>query len=125
MLSARIPYRILFMALFAIIFAACAGPGVGSETEQSGIDQPDTGQSDTGRAGTLQVISTVSPVTNIVYNIGGDRITLTGIVPEGVNSHTFEPAPSDARALAEADIIFLNGLNLEEPTLRLAEANVR
>ena len=129
MLLARIQYRILFIALFAIIFAACAGPGVGSETEQPGIDQPDTGQSDTGqsdtdRADTLQVVSTVSPVTNIVYNIGGDRLTLTGIVPEGVNSHTFEPAPSDARALAEADVIFLNGLNLEEPTLRLAEANV-
>jgi ABC-type Zn uptake system ZnuABC Zn-binding protein ZnuA len=69
------------------------------------------------------MFSTVSPVTNIVYNIGGEHIVLSGIVPEGVNSHTFEPAPSDARALAEADLIFINGLNLEEPTLRLAEAN--
>ena len=71
----------------------------------------------------LNVITTVSPLTNIVYNVGGDRINLSGIVPEGVNSHTFEPAPSDARKLAQADLIFVNGLNLEEPTLRLAEAN--
>src|SRR5205823_11939053 len=41
------------------------------------------------------------------------------------NSHTFEPAPSDARLLAEADIVFLNGLHLEDPTLELADANVR
>lgn len=71
----------------------------------------------------LNVAATVSPITNIIYNVGGDRINLSGIVPEGTNSHTFEPAPSDARKLAEADLIFVNGLNLEEPTLRLAEAN--
>jgi ABC-type Zn uptake system ZnuABC Zn-binding protein ZnuA len=68
-------------------------------------------------------VTTVSPITNIVYNIGGERINLSGIVPEGVNSHTFEPAPSDAQKLARADLVFINGLNLEEPTLRLAEAN--
>jgi len=71
------------------------------------------------------VVSTVSPITNIIYNIGGDRINLSGIVPEGVNSHTFEPAPSDAIKLAQADLIFLNGLKLEEPTLELAEANLK
>jgi ABC-type Zn uptake system ZnuABC Zn-binding protein ZnuA len=71
----------------------------------------------------LRVVATVSPVTNVIYNVGGDRIELSGIVPEGVNSHTFEPAPSDAQKLAEADLIFVNGLNLEEPTLKLAEAN--
>ncbi|GIU98695.1 MAG: ABC transporter substrate-binding protein [Actinomycetota bacterium] len=75
--------------------------------------------------GGLRVVTTVSPITNIVQNIGGDRIRTTGIVPEGTNSHTFEPAPSDARVLAEADVVFVNGLHLEEPTRELAEANVR
>lgn len=75
--------------------------------------------------GRLSVVSTVSPITNIIYNIGGDRIRLSGIVPEGVNSHTFEPAPSDAIKLAQADLIFVNGLKLEEPTVRLAEANLK
>jgi ABC-type Zn uptake system ZnuABC Zn-binding protein ZnuA len=65
----------------------------------------------------------VSPITNILYNVAGDRLNVSGIVPEGVNSHTFEPAPSDARKLAEADIIFVNGLHLEDPTVELAEAN--
>ena len=68
-------------------------------------------------------MTTVSPLTNIAYNIAGDKADITGIVPEGVNSHTFEPAPSDARRLAGADVVFVNGLKLEEPTLRLAEAN--
>ena len=73
----------------------------------------------------VQVATTVSPVTNIVQNIGGDRVQVTGIVPEGTNSHTFEPAPSDAAVMADADIVFVNGLHLEEPTRELADANVR
>ena len=77
------------------------------------------------QGGRLQVVSTVSPITNIIYNIAGDRIALSGIVPEGVNSHTFEPLPSDAVKLSNADLIFMNGLHLEQPTLRLAAANVK
>lgn len=75
--------------------------------------------------GKVQVVTTVAPITNIVQNIGGELVDVTGIVPEGTNSHTFEPAPSDAQALAQADVVFINGLHLEEPTRELAEANVR
>ncbi len=71
------------------------------------------------------MVTTVSPITNIAQNVGGDRVEINGVVPEGENSHEFEPAPSDARLMAEADIVFINGLHLEEPTLELAEANVR
>lgn len=74
--------------------------------------------------GRLQVVTTVSPITNIVQNVAGDLVDVTGIVPEGTNSHTFEPAPSDAQAMAETDVVFINGLHLEEPTRELAEANV-
>lgn len=66
----------------------------------------------------------MSPITNIVQNVGGCRVSVTGIVPEGTNSHTFEPAPSDARLLADADVVFVNGLNLELPTIELATANI-
>ena len=71
----------------------------------------------------LKVVTTVAPITSIVENIGGDRIRLEGVVPEGVNSHIFEPQPSLARVLADADLIIANGLFLEEPTIQLAEAN--
>lgn len=75
--------------------------------------------------GKLNVAATVAPISSIARNVGGDRIDLRGIVPDGTNSHTFEPAPSDARLLAAADIIFVNGLDLELPTMELAEANLR
>lgn len=71
----------------------------------------------------LRVVSTVSPITSLVENIGGPRIRLDGIVPEGVNSHTFEPPPSVARIISQADLIVLNGLFLEEPFREMAEAN--
>jgi manganese/iron transport system substrate-binding protein len=73
----------------------------------------------------LNVVTTVAPISSIVRNVGGDRIDLYGIVPDGTNSHTFEPAPSDAVILSQADIIFVNGLDLELPTMQLAEANLR
>ncbi len=69
----------------------------------------------------LHVATTVPPITNIVKNIGGSAIEVTGIVPNGVDSHTFEPVPSDAKILAEADVIIVNGLGLEIPTIKLAE----
>ena len=69
----------------------------------------------------LQVVTTVSPITSIVANVAGDRADVTGLIPEGTNSHTFEPPPSAAKALAGADVLFVNGLKLEDPTQDLAE----
>ncbi|HSF30382.1 MAG TPA: metal ABC transporter substrate-binding protein [Candidatus Tectomicrobia bacterium] len=71
----------------------------------------------------LQVLTTVAPLTNIVKNVGGPHIDLHGLIPGGTDSHTFEPAPSDIRFIAEADVIILNGLSLEVPTEKLALAN--
>ncbi|MGH7795525.1 MAG: metal ABC transporter substrate-binding protein, partial [Candidatus Binatia bacterium] len=73
----------------------------------------------------INVVTTVAPITSMVENIGGDKIRLTGIIPEGINSHTFEPVPSDVKILAEADLLIVNGLELEEPTLKLAKANMK
>jgi ABC-type Zn uptake system ZnuABC Zn-binding protein ZnuA len=92
-------------ALLLLLAGACQSRGAGGGTG-------------------VQVVTTVSPITNIVQNVGGDRVSVTGIVPEGVNSHTFEPVPSDAALMEDADVVFINGLHLEEPTRELAEANV-
>jgi ABC-type Zn uptake system ZnuABC Zn-binding protein ZnuA len=73
----------------------------------------------------LNIVTTVSPLTNLAYNIGGGRIKLYGLIPEGTDSHTFEPKPSAAVQLSAADIVFVNGLHLEEPTQKLAEANLK
>ncbi|MDR4516523.1 MAG: metal ABC transporter substrate-binding protein [Nitrosomonas sp.] len=69
----------------------------------------------------IRIATTVPPITNIVENIGGANVHVVGIVPNGVDSHTFEPVPADAKTLAAADIIFVNGLDLEIPTIKLAE----
>ena len=76
--------------------------------------------------GPLSIATTVAPITSIVANVAGNTETsIVGIVPEGTNSHTFEPKPSDAALLEQADIIFINGLVLEEPTKDLALANLK
>ncbi len=79
----------------------------------------------TGDPDKLDVATTVAPISSLARNIGGDRIRLHGIVPDATNSHTFEPSPSDARVLSKADLIIVNGLHLEQPTLDLAEASKR
>ncbi|MGH2813258.1 MAG: metal ABC transporter substrate-binding protein [Actinomycetota bacterium] len=75
-------------------------------------------------SGRPAVVATVSPITNLIENVAGSNIEITGLVPEGVNSHTFEPAPSDARVLSRAGLLFMNGFELEEPTLELARATL-
>lgn len=69
----------------------------------------------------LNVVTTVAPITNIVQNVGAGYINVTGIVPDGSDSHTFEPTPSDVKILAAADIIIVNSLDLELATVKLAE----
>lgn len=69
----------------------------------------------------INIVTTVAPITNIVRNIGGNHTQVTGIVPDGADSHTFEPVPTDAKVLESADIIIVNGLDLELPTVKLAE----
>jgi len=71
------------------------------------------------------VLTTVAPLTNIVHNIAGPFIDLHGLIPAGMDSHTFEPAPSDVKYIAAADLIILNGLDLETPTEKLAVANMK
>jgi ABC-type Zn uptake system ZnuABC Zn-binding protein ZnuA len=102
-------------ALLVLALAAGACGGDGSSTSRTSNEQ-DT---------RLKVVTTVSPITSIVENIGGLRIELEGVIPEGVNSHTFAATPSMAKLMAEADLIVFNGLFLEEPTLALAKANKR
>lgn len=97
---------VLVTALLFCFVAGCV-------SSDSGVkDRPDEDE--------MVVITTISPITSIVENIGGTRIHLEGIIPEGINSHTYEPAPSVAKVFEEADLIILNGMYLEEPSLDMA-----
>ena len=106
-------FRILAPLLTLLILLAACAPAA---------SEPAGAQSQRER---LRVVASISPVTNIVYNIGGDRIDLDGILPPGVDPHTFEPRPSDAVKLAQADLIFVNGMGLDESTMKLAQANLQ
>jgi ABC-type Zn uptake system ZnuABC Zn-binding protein ZnuA len=75
----------------------------------------------TSAAQKLNVVTSVSPITNIIKNVGGNRIDLTGLVPEGVNSHTFELVPSDVVKVNNADLIIIDGLGLETNVEDVAE----
>lgn len=88
---------------------------------QTATPTPTLAPASTAKA--LKVVSTVSPITSLVENIGGTRIELEAIVPEGTNSHTFEPAPSVASVVSQADLFIANGLFLEEPSIEMARAN--
>ncbi len=110
----------VILVLCAVALAAGCGDGEGSDESSAGCAG---GAQVTGRP--LRVATTVAPLTDIVANIAvGSGTVVTGIVPEGVNSHTYEPAPSVAATLEDADVVFLNGLSLEEPTKRLAQASM-
>lgn len=111
-----------FIAVLALI-AGCSSGGSPNVLNSENAISCDIGEP---IVGSLAIATTVAPITNIVANIaGGTDAQITGIVPEGTNSHTFEPLPSDAAILEKADIVFINGLMLEEPTKDLALANLK
>ncbi len=108
---------VLIGTVCALLAVACGPQPGGQEGGQAG------GAATEGAR--LQIATTVAPITSIVANIAGDRADVTGIVPEGTNSHTFEPQPSVAELLSVVDVVYINGLELEEPTKELAEANLK
>jgi ABC-type Zn uptake system ZnuABC Zn-binding protein ZnuA len=71
----------------------------------------------------LRVVTTVAPITDLVTQVGGTAIQVYGLVPAGVNAHTFQPTPQAVQYLAEADLVILNGLYLEEPTEKLLRSS--
>jgi ABC-type Zn uptake system ZnuABC Zn-binding protein ZnuA len=113
--STRLRHGIVAVLALAVAGSALAGCG-------------GTGMGPAGAAGSgdrLRVVTTVSPLTSIVASVGGDLVSVRGLIPEGADSHTFEPPPSAAVTLAQADVVFVNGLKLEDPTRDLARENLR
>jgi ABC-type Zn uptake system ZnuABC Zn-binding protein ZnuA len=61
----------------------------------------------------IAVVTTTTILADFVAQVGGPRVTVTSLVPKGGEVHTFDPTPSDARRLAEADLVVANGLGLD------------
>ncbi len=109
-----IPTRVRTVALALTSALALAACGTSAAAEP-GME----------RSGRLTVVTTVAPITSIAAAVIGDRADLVGVVPEGTNSHTFDPPPQIAATLERADVVLVNGLKLEEPTSALAEENAK
>ncbi len=73
--------------------------------------------------GKLEVVASFSILGDIVKNVGGDRVAVTTLVGPDGDAHVFEPTPADARAVAAADVVFVNGLGLEGWMERLIQSS--
>ena len=62
----------------------------------------------------LAVVASTTVFADLVAQVGGDRVSVVALVPKGGEVHTFDPTPSDLRAVAEADLVVMNGLGLDE-----------
>jgi ABC-type Zn uptake system ZnuABC Zn-binding protein ZnuA len=72
-----------------------------------------TGSAPPGGSG-LSVVTTSTVFGDMVRNVGGDLVTVTSLVPAKADVHTFEPSPTDLRAVASARLLVMNGLGLDD-----------
>ena len=70
----------------------------------------------------LPVVATFSILGDMVAEIGGEHIALTTLVGSDGDAHVYQPTPQDARAVSEAAVLFMNGLEFEGWLERLVEA---
>ncbi|HZD73376.1 MAG TPA: metal ABC transporter substrate-binding protein, partial [Actinomycetota bacterium] len=92
---------VLGAAWLAAVVAGCGGSSAGGSSSGAPGDK------------TLKVVATTTQVQDFTRVIGGDRIKLTGILKPNVDPHDFEPSPADVDAIARADLLVKNGVDLE------------
>jgi ABC-type Zn uptake system ZnuABC Zn-binding protein ZnuA len=98
-----------------LALSACVSRAV----DDGGVDEPyltpldDLASRSLASGERLRVVATTPILADVVGRVGGDQIELVSLIPVGVDPHAFEPTPGDARTLAEADIVFINGFGLE------------
>ncbi|QQZ27634.1 metal ABC transporter substrate-binding protein [Thiothrix subterranea] len=71
----------------------------------------------------LKAVATFSILGDMVKAIGGERIQLTTLVGADSDGHVYQPTPADAKTVAQADMLFVNGLGFEGWLERLVEAS--
>ncbi|WP_227004087.1 metal ABC transporter solute-binding protein, Zn/Mn family [Salicibibacter halophilus] len=94
------PLFLSILASFGLLAAAC-GDG---ETDAS---PPEEGEP-------IQVTTTIAQIDDIVENVGGEHVDSTPLMGPGTDPHVYQASHGDVELLEDADMIFWNGLNLEE-----------
>ncbi|KRR19614.1 metal ABC transporter substrate-binding protein [Bradyrhizobium lablabi] len=70
----------------------------------------------------LNVVASFSILGDLVRNVGGDRISVTTLVGPDGDAHVYVPTPADAKRMADARLVFVNGLGFEGWMSRLAKS---
>lgn len=71
----------------------------------------------------VKVVATFSILADLVKNVGGDRVDVRALVGPNGDAHVYQPFPSDAKMLADAKVVFVNGLGFEGWMERLIKAS--
>ncbi len=70
----------------------------------------------------LQVVASYSVACDLVQQVAGDAVDMTCLIAYENDPHAYEAAPSDRRAIEEADVVFYGGYNFEPSIIEMAEA---
>lgn len=95
----------IIACLFSAITIACSQAPGAAEPEQTSTTEP--------WADGAGIVTTVGMITDIVTNVAGDRVEVTGLMGAGIDPHLYKPTRSDVERLMNAEVIFMNGLLLE------------
>jgi zinc/manganese transport system substrate-binding protein len=71
----------------------------------------------------VKVVASFSILSDLVRQVGGNRVEVTSLVGPNVDAHVYEPTPADASRIAQAKIVFVNGLGFEGWITRLIKAS--
>lgn len=71
----------------------------------------------TRQGGNLRVATTIGIIADMVRQVGGPKVEVASVVPPGGDPHSYEPVPTDVRKVVDADVIFSNGMLLEERSI--------
>lgn len=71
--------------------------------------------------GKLNIVTTTTMITDLVENIGGDRVNIQGLMGSGVDPHLYKASAGDVTKLSNADLIFYGGLHLEGKLVEVFE----
>jgi manganese/zinc/iron transport system substrate-binding protein len=69
----------------------------------------------------VRAVATIGMIADIVQNVGGERVIVTGLMGPGIDPHLYKASEGDVATLAGADIIFYNGLHLEAQMAEVLE----
>src|SRR5262249_26521150 len=75
------------------------------------------------KADKIKVVATFSILADLLANVGGDRVDIATLVGANGDAHVYQPSPADAKRLADAKVVFTNGLGFEGWIARLIKAS--